>query len=108
MTQIRIDDNNKVPGGMFDAMYVGRPKAQFGAAGSQHNPVLAVNLLQVLGHIQCSIRTAIINNNHLVFQAAAREELEIPVLRLKEAATHLAFMYFTISHIIMGKLSFSL
>lgn len=51
MTQVRIDDNYKVAGGMFDAMYVGRSESQFGATWSQHNLVLPVDLLQVFGHV---------------------------------------------------------
>lgn len=66
MTQVGIDNYYKVPSGVLNSMDVGCSQAQLRFARPQDNFILAVNALQVLRHLQSSVRTAIVNNNHLV------------------------------------------
>lgn len=64
MAEIGIHDDDKIAICMFDAVYVSGAQTQFGTARLQHNLIIAVDYLQLLGHVQCSVRTAIIDDNN--------------------------------------------
>lgn len=74
VAQVRIDDDDKVAGRVFHAVYVSSAQTQFRRPRLQHNLLLAVDLLQVLGHVQRSIRTAIVDHDYLVVEITGTEE----------------------------------
>lgn len=63
---------------MLDAMHICRAQAQFRCSWSQYNPILAVDCLQLFGHIECSIGAAIVNHDYLIvdFTGISKNALE--------------------------------
>lgn len=51
---------------MLYSMDIGCAQSQFSSTRPKNYFVLAIDFLQIFGHVQRSIRTAVINNNHLV------------------------------------------
>lgn len=76
VAQISVNDDDEVAGRVFHSVHVCSSQAQFRGTWLQHDLVLSVDLLQILGHVQCTIRTAIVDDNDLVVEFAEREEDE--------------------------------
>lgn len=102
---------------MFDAVYVRRTKAEFLLPRTKHYFIGPVQSLQLFGHIQSSIRTAIIDYYHFVVVATVELRKYLVILRLLcdrnlinklTAITHVLSKYLTISHIMIGRFSRSL
>ena len=51
--------------GIHHAMDVGGSQAQFARPRFQDNPVLAVDFLKALGHVQCTVWRPVVNHNYL-------------------------------------------
>lgn len=65
MTQISIHDNNEVAPGALYAVHICSAQTQLGSSWPQHDQVLAVDFLQIFGHVQRSVRAAIIDYDDL-------------------------------------------
>lgn len=50
---------------MLQAVYISSAEAELLLARSQHNSIIAINLLKFLRDLQCAIWRAIINNDNL-------------------------------------------
>lgn len=68
MAQIGVHNNDEFTSGALHAMDIGRSQAQLRRSWPQNNQLLAVNPLQILGHVQRSIRTSIVDHNYLKFK----------------------------------------
>lgn len=77
MAEIRIDDDYKVTGRVVHPVDISSSQSQFRGSGLQHNLLLAIELLQILGHVQSTIWTAIIDDDYLVVVFARRTLNEI-------------------------------
>lgn len=112
VTEIGIHYNNKVSIGMFNSVNVCRSQAKLRLSRSQQNFIFTINGLQLLGYVECAIRTAIINNNYFIIEFAAMKETrnrEIRGIRYEiKHFLYLSSMYFTISQMMIGKFSRSL
>lgn len=73
VAQVRIDKDDKVTGGIFHAVNVSSTQSQFRWPRLQDNLLLSVDLLQVFGHVQGTIRTAIVDYYDLVVVFTGRE-----------------------------------
>lgn len=71
MAHVRIHDDDKVAGRVLHPVDVGSAQSQFRWTRLQNDPLLAVDLLQILGHVQSAIGTTIVNHNDLVVDFAA-------------------------------------
>lgn len=71
MAHVRIHDDDKVAGRVLHPVDVGSAQSQFRWPRLQNDPLLAVDLLQILGHVQSAIGTTIVNHNDLVVDFAA-------------------------------------
>lgn len=66
MAEISIHDDNKVAASMLDAVYICGTQAQLWCSWSQQDTVFSVDCLQLLGYIECSIGTAVIDDDYLI------------------------------------------
>lgn len=73
VAQVRIDKDDKVAGGIFHAVNVSSTQSKFRWPRLQDNLLISVDLLQVLGHVQGTIRTAIVDYYDLVVVFTGRE-----------------------------------
>lgn len=76
MTQIGVHNNDKVASRTLDAMHIGGAQTQLRCSGPQHQQFLAVDLLQILGHVQRSVRTAIVDHDDFELEFA-NDDLKI-------------------------------
>lgn len=70
MRQICIHNDNEVSCGMFNPMHISCAQPKFFFSWSQDNFVLTVHILQLFGHIQCSIWRTIVYHDYLIIQIA--------------------------------------
>ena len=73
---VRVHDHDEVAGGVLDPVDVGRAEAELLSSGSQNDPLLAVNLLELLGDIQGPVRTAVIDHDDLEVNVRLSEVLD--------------------------------
>lgn len=65
MTQIRVHDHNVVAARRLHSVHVRSAQTEFGGARTQNQHIVAVDGLQLLGHVQRAVRTAVVDDDDL-------------------------------------------
>ena len=65
MRQIGVHDDDEIPLGVLEPVDVGRPEAELLLSRPQHDGLVAVDLLQLLGHIESAVGRAVVDHDDL-------------------------------------------
>ena len=74
--QVGVHDDDEVPLGVLQSVDVGRAQAKFFLPGSEDYFIFAIDILALLGDLQRSVGTSVVDDNDLVVQLGRVQVLD--------------------------------